>query len=365
MPSLFTPLTAGLLELPNRICMAPMTRGRAGSRHVPNELLVDYYAQRASAGLLITEATMVAADGSAFVEEPGLFDDECTDGWRRVTAEVHRRGGRIAVQLWHPGRAAHSALNAGVQPISSTARAIRNDSIRVPGLGKQPYEVPRCLATNEIPGIVKAFAEAARRADAAGFDAVQMHAAHGYLLDQFLRDSVNDRSDGYGGSLPNRARLLLESLDAIIGELGAGRVSVRISPLVDYNDIEDSNPGALTAYLAAEFQRRGIAFLELRHAQHSDPAEQALARLVRDHFKGALFLNGDFDRESAVEAIESGLADAISFGRPYIANPDLVERFAAAAPLASFDPKTLYSPGARGYTDYPPLAAPQALAGIG
>jgi N-ethylmaleimide reductase len=357
MSPLFRPLNAGTLELPNRIVMAPLTRARATRTHIPNDLLVEYYAQRASAGLLITEATMIAPDGCAFTAEGGLFDDTCVAGWRRVTDEVHRRGGRIAVQLWHPGRAAHSALNGGTQPISSTDRAIRNDTIRVPDLGPQPYETPRRLHAEELPGIVQAFAAAARRALAAGFDGVQIHGAHGYLLDQFLRDSVNDRHDHYGGSIPNRARLLLESVDAAIGEVGAGRVSVRISPLVGYNDISDSDPDALVAYLADEFQGRGIGFLELRHAQHDAPAERALARLTRKHFHGPLILNGGFDRASASQAIDTGVADAIAFGRAYIANPDLVERFAAGAPLNTLDPSTLYTPGAHGYTDYPTLSA--------
>ena len=357
---LFTPLRAGELALPNRILMAPLTRARAGGEHLPNALMVRYYAQRAGAGLLITEATMVADDASAFVQEAGIFDDRCAAAWRVVTDAVHRRGGRIVMQLWHPGRAAHSGINAGSQPISSTDRAIRNDTIHLPGLGAQPYEVPRRLATEELPGIIKAFGDAAQRARAAGFDGVQIHGAHGYLIDQFLRDSVNDRSDAYGGSIAKRARLLLEVLDASIEAFGAGRVGVRLSPLVDYNDVADSDPAALLSWLAPEFERRGLAFVELRHGMHSDPDEQALARLVREHYRGALVLNGGFDQASGAAAIDSGLADAIAYGKAFIANPDLVARFAAGAPLNPLDPTTLYGGGAHGYTDYPSLAGDDA-----
>jgi N-ethylmaleimide reductase len=355
MTSLFSPLKAGMIDLPNRIVMAPLTRARGGAKHVPSPVMTEYYAQRASAGLIITEATMIAADGCAFVEEGGLFNEACVAGWRAVTDEVHRRGGRIMVQLWHPGRAAHSALNGGRQPISSTDRAIQNDTIRIPGLGAQPYEIPRRLATEEIPGIVTLFGEAARRAKEAGFDGVQLHAAHGYLLDQFLRDSVNDRTDGYGGSMVNRAKLLLEVVDVVSREIGAGRVSVRISPLVDYNDIADSNPAGLVAYLATEFERRGLSFLELRHHAHELPAEAELVGIVRQHFHGVLMLNGGFDQARGEEAIRSGRADAIVYGKAFIGNPDLVKRFAVGAPLNAMDAMTLYGPDGRGYTDYPVL----------
>jgi N-ethylmaleimide reductase len=354
-PTLFTPLRAGDLTLPNRIVMAALTRSRAGRAHIPNEMMAEYYAQRASAGLIITEATMIARDGCAFTAEGGLFDEACQAGWRRVTEAVHQRDGRILVQLWHPGRAAHSALNAGVQPISSSDRAIRDASIRTPE-GVKPYETPRRLASEEIPGIVELFRTAAQRAQAAGFDGVQIHGAHGYLLDQFLRDSVNDRTDDYGGSVAGRARLLLEAVDAAIEVLGPGRVCVRISPLVPFNDIADSLPVQLVQHVATELDRRRIAFLELRHANHSDPAEQELARTARQHFKGALFCNGGYTQASAQAALAAHSIDAIVFGKLYVANPDLVERFAASAPLNDMNPATLYTPGAAGYTDYPNLA---------
>ncbi len=358
MPSLFDPLRAGDLNLSNRIVMAALTRARAGRSHVPNELMAKYYAQRASAGLIITEATMIAADGCAFTGEGGLFDETCVTGWRGVTDAVHARGGRIIVQLWHPGRAAHSLLNEGVQPVSSTDRAIRNDTIHTPQ-GSKPYETPRRLSLSEIPRIVGQFGAAAERAKRAGFDGAQLHGAHGYLLDQFLRDGVNDRSDAYGGSIAHRARLLLEAVDAVSAVFGSGRVSVRISPLVAYNDVTDSNPPELVRYVAGELGRRDLSFLELRHADHRAPAERELAQIARQHFRGPLFVNGAFDLDSAQAALAAGSVDAVVFGRPFIGNPDLVERFAARAPLNDLDPKTLYSPGPVGYTDYP-LSAPNA-----
>ena len=356
MMTLFRPLRAGDLQLDNRIVMAPLTRSRAGRTHIPNDLMAEYYSQRASAGLLITEATMIARDQCAFTGEGGLFDAACVAGWRKVTGAVHARGGRIIVQLWHGGRAAHSALNGGLQPVSSTDRAIRGDTIRTPE-GPQPYEMPRRLKIEELAGIIEQFRAAARRAKEAGFDGAQIHGAHGYLLDQFLRDSVNDRTDEYGGSLPNRARLLLEVVDAVSEVLGTGRVSVRISPLVGFNDSEDSNPEELVSYVATELNRRKISFLEVRHLDHRAPAEQALARIARQHFKGALFVNGAYDFVTARLAMESGAADAVVFGKPFVSNPDLVERFSSGAALNAMDASTLSAPGPEGYTDYPSLTS--------
>ena len=359
MSPLFTPITAGAIALPNRIAMAPLTRARAGRTHVPNALMAEYYAQRASAGLLIAEATMVSSEASAFTGEPGIFDEACVAGWKLVTDAVHAKGGRIQLQLWHPGRAAHSLLDGGRQPVSSTDRAIQGDTIHTPE-GPKPYEVPRRLDVTELPGIVDLFVEGAKRAIRAGFDGVQIHGAHGYLIDQFLRDSVNDRSDGYGGSIENRARLLLEIVDAVSAEIGADRVSVRISPLVAYNDIRDRQPVALVEYVARELDARGIGFLEIRHNDHSLPDEQAVGAAARRNFRGPLFLNGGFDAVSAAEAIASGRGDVIVFGRPFISNPDLVERLGANAPLAEVDFSTLYTPGPKGYTDYPTLAVETA-----
>lgn len=355
MSTLFDPLSLGPLRLPNRIVMAPLTRTRAGRAHLANALMAEYYAQRASAGLLIAEATMVSPDASAFIAEPGLYDASTEAAWSAVVAAVHARGGRIVLQLYHPGRAAHSAIN-GLQPVSASARAIREGSIHTPA-GKQPYEVPRPLAESELTSIRTAFRAAAEGARRAGFDGVQIHAAHGYLIDQFLRDGVNDRQDGYGGSIAARARLLLEIVDDVSAAWSADRVSVRISPRVGFNDMADSQPESLVQYLAGALSERRIAFLELRHAQHDLPAEQTLARIARREFRGPLLLNGGFTQASAARALADGQADAIVFGQAFIANPDLVARFAQGAPLADFDPATLYTPGAAGYTDYPPLAA--------
>ncbi|MDB6091310.1 MAG: nemA 1 [Gammaproteobacteria bacterium] len=354
MMTLFRPLRAGDLQLDNRIVMAALTRARAGRTHIPNDLMAEYYSQRASAGLLITEATMIARDQCAFTGEGGVFDAACVAGWRKVTAAVHARGGRIIVQLWHGGRAAHSLLNGGLQPVSSTDRAIRGGTIRTPE-GPKPYEAPRRLRTDELPGIIEQFRAAARLAKEAGFDGAQIHGAHGYLLDQFLRDGVNDRTDEYGGALPNRARLLLETVDAVGQIFGTGRVAVRISPLVGLNDMDDSNPEELVKYIATELNPRRIAFLEIRHADHRAPAEQTLARIAREHFKGALFVNGAYDFESARLALEGGGADAVVFGRHFVSNPDLVERFSSGAELNAVDTGTLYTPGPAGYTDYPAL----------
>ncbi len=356
MPTLFDPLQVGDLLLPNRILMASLTRARAGRSHIPNALMAEYYAQRATAGLILTEATMVSADGCAFTGEGGLFDDACVAGWRLVTDAVHARGGRIMVQLWHPGRAAHSLLNGGVQPISATDRAIRGSRISTPE-GEQDYETPRRLARDEIAAIVEAFRTAAERADAAGFDGVQLHGAHGYLLDQFLRDGSNDRHDEYGGSLANRSRLLLETVDAAISVVGAGRVSVRISPLVPFNDMLDSNPAALVEHIASELDARHIAFLEMRHDNFVAPAEQQLGTIARAAFRGVLVSNGGYAQASASAAVASGAADAVAFGKAYLSNPDLVERFMRHADLNAVDFTRLYTPGPAGYTDYPILAA--------
>jgi len=349
---LLTPFTAGELQLPNRVLMAPLTRVRADRQHVATDLIAEHYRQRASAGLLIAEATMVAGDARAFGWEPGIYSPAHVEGWRKVTETVHAAGGRIVLQLWHPGRASHHDLNHGVQPVSSSNKAIRDDTIHTPN-GKQPYPVPRPLRTDELPGIIELFRRGAENAREAGFDGVELHGAHGYLLDQFLRDGVNDRTDVYGGSLANRARLLSETIDAAIDVFGAGRVGVRISPLVSFNDMHDSDAPALVAHVAEGLQRRGAAYLHLRHANHALPAEVELARIARRHYRGALILNGGFTRETGEEAVVSGLADAIAYGMPFIANPDLPRRFQLNAPLNAVDEATLYTEGPKGYVDYP------------
>lgn len=356
MPDLYSPLQVGRLTLPNRIVMAPLTRVRAGPTHIPNAMMVKYYAQRASGGLIMTECTMVDAHGCAFMGEGGIYSPAHVAGWRQVTDAVHARGGRIFMQIWHPGRAAHSLLNEGEQPVCSSAKAIRDSTTNTPQ-GPQPYEVPRALTLDEIPRTIEMFRRAAENAKQAGFDGVQIHGAHGYLVDSFLRDGVNERDDAYGHDIAGRARFLLEVTDAAIGVWGADAVAVRISPLVPFNDMVDSNPDALVTYVADQLWQRRIAFLELRHDDHALPREQALARIARQHFQGILMVNGNYDRESGAAVVANGGADAVVYGRLYIANPDLVERFKRNAPLNALNTARLYGGGADGYTDYPDLAA--------
>ncbi|MDP3091763.1 MAG: alkene reductase [Nitrospira sp.] len=356
MTTLFMPLQAGDIFLPNRIVMSPLTRARAGTTHIPNDMMVDYYSQRASSGLIMTECTMVDAHACAFIGEGGIYSPAHVAGWKRVTDAVHAKGGRIFMQIWHPGRAAHSLLNEGEQPVSSSAKAIRNEMTHTPQ-GDKPYEIPRALRTDEIPRYVEMFRLASQNAKQAGFDGVQIHGAHGYLIDNFLRDGVNIRTDTYGGSIPNRARLLLEVTDAAINVWGAGRVAVRISPLVPFNDMVDSRPEALATYVAQELSRRRISFLEIRHEDHALPDEQAILAVARRHFQGALMSNGSYTRESGELTVARGAADAIVYGRPYIANPDLVERFGKQSPLNAVNYDRLYGGGPDGYSDYPAMAA--------
>lgn len=351
---LLRPLQAGALQLPNRVIMSPLTRARAEPGHVPGELIAEYYAQRAGAGLIISECTMTAVDGSAFVAEPGIYSPEQVAGWRKVTDAVHAAGGRIALQIWHPGRATHPLNNHGATPISSTDRPIRGSQAST-ALGPQDYPAPRRLDDAELAGIVELFRAGAENALDAGFDAIEVHGAHGYLLDQFLRDGVNDRAGPYGGTVEHRARLLLEVLDAVAGVFGADRTGLRISPLVPFNDMSDSDPAALVRHVAQQIERRKLAFLDLRHDQYDRPQEQALARIAREHYHGVLMRNGGFDQAGGEAAIETGEADAIIYGKPFISNPDLVERFRRGATLAAVDFNTLYTPGPRGYTDYPAL----------
>ncbi len=354
MPNLFSPLQAGELSLPNRIIMAPLTRARAGSDHIPNELMATYYAQRASSGLIMTECTMVDGKASAFMEEGGIYSAAHVAGWHRVTDAVHARNGHIIMQIWHPGRAAHSYINDGQQPVCSSAKAIRNDTTHTPR-GPQPYEVPHALTLEEIPRYVAMFRTAAESAKRAGFDGVQIHGAHGYLIDTFLRDGVNERTDAYGGSVENRARFLLEVTDAAIDVWGAGRVAVRISPLVGFNDMSESQPEALVSHVARELSARRISFLEIRHEEHALPREKEILRITRREFSGVVMTNGSYTQATGTAVIEDGQADAVVFGRLYIANPDLVQRFAQDAPLNPLNVDRLYRGGGDGYTDYPTL----------
>lgn len=357
MPNLFDPIQLGAIAAPNRVLMAPLTRARGTRDHVPTPIMADYYAQRAGAGLIISEATGISRQGLGWPYAPGIWSDEQVEAWKPITDAVHAAGGRIVAQLWHMGRVVHSSLGGG-QPVSSSATT-------APGAahtydGKQPYEQARPLDLSEIPGLVAHYAQAGRNAMAAGFDGVQIHAANGYLIDQFLRNGANHRDDGYGGSPENRVRLLREVTQAVADAIGADRTSVRLSPNGDSQGVDDSDPAALFTVAAQALDAIGIAFLELREQKPdgtfgaTDVPRQS--PLIRQHFRGPLVLNSDYDLASAQADLDSGLADAISFGRPFLANPDLVDRLQAGATLNPIDMDTLYVPGPKGYTDYPTLA---------
>lgn len=354
MPNIFDPVRLGDLELPNRILMAPLTRSRAEPGHLPGALMVEYYRQRASAGLIIAEATMAMEGNSAFINEPGIYSDAHAAAWKNVTDAVHAAGGRIALQIWHGGRACHPLLNNGRQPVAPSAIAITGEQTHTPE-GKVDYVVPHALAESEIPGIIEGFAQAARHALAAGFDAVEIHCANGYLLDEFLRNSANHRTDSYGGPIAQRARLLLEVVDAVSGVWGAGRVGVRLSPINSYNAMRDSDPISLTRFVAAALSERKIAYLHMMRGDFAGLQEGDVMTPAREAFAGALIGNMGYTAAEANEALADGRLNAVAFGTPWIANPDLVQRLRTNAPLAMPDPAKFYSPGPEGYTDYPPL----------
>ena len=352
--NLFTPLHAGALTLPNRILMAPLTRSRAGEEHLPNAMMAEYYAQRASAGLIIAEATMVMAGNSAFWQEPGIYSAEQVAGWKLTTDAVHAAGGKIFVQLWHGGRACHPFLNNNMQPVAPSTIAITNDHVHTPQ-GKQTYTLPRELRDDELPGIVDGFRKAAVNAKAAGFDGVEVHGANGYLLDAFLRDGSNKRNGLYGGSLENRARLLLDVLSAVCAVFGSDRVGLRISPLNSFNSMQDSDPIGLATWLTTRLNDFNLAYLHVMRADFLGEQHGDIMTPVRKHYHGILIGNMGYSAEEAESAIAEGILDAVAFGVPFLANPDLPARFSAGAPLNIADPTTFYSEGAKGYTDYPSL----------
>ncbi len=357
---LLSPFSLGALSLPNRVVLAPLTRGRAGPERIPNELMATYYVQRASAALLITEATVVSAQGNGWLHTPGIYTDAQTAGWRRVTDAVHAAGGRIFLQLWHCGRASHSDFHDGELPVAPSPIAIPEGDIHTPA-GKKPYEVPRALGSEELPGLIADYAKAARRAKEAGFDGVEIHSANGYLLDQFLQSKTNRRTDAYGGSLEKRLRLLREVLEAVTGVWPADRVGVRLSPNGNYNGM--GSPDYRATFLAAArlLEGFGLAYLHVVDGLGFGFHELGEAMTLDDFrkvFSGPLLGCCGYTQETAEAAIARGSADLIAFGRPYISNPDLVERFAAGAPLnPPADAATWFSPGPAGYTDYPALAA--------
>ncbi|HPI62260.1 alkene reductase [Zoogloea sp.] len=352
MSALFQPLQVGALTLPNRILMAPLTRCRAEDDHVPGDLMATHYAQRASAGLLIAEATMAMEGNSAFWHEPGIHSAAQVAGWKHVTDAVHKAGGRIFLQVWHGGRACHPLLNDGAQPVAPSALPIRNDEVHTPE-GKKPYVTPRALADDELPGIVAGFRHAAENALAAGFDGIEVHGANGYLLDEFLRDGSNTRSGPYGGPIENRARLMLEVLDACVGVWGAGRVGLRLSPLNSYNDMLDSDPVGLITWMAQHLNNYPLAYLHVMRGDFFGQQKGDVLTPARAHYKGVLIGNMGYTPQEAASAIESGQLDAVAFGTAFLANPDLPARIKAGASLNKPHPATFYSPGPEGYTDYP------------
>jgi N-ethylmaleimide reductase len=352
---LLSPLTAGAFQLKNRVLMAPLTRCRADADHNPTPLMAEYYAQRASAGLIIAEATMVMEGNSSFWMEPGIYSDAQVQGWKAVTDAVHAKGGQIVLQLWHGGRACHPLLNGGTQPVAPSALPITGDEVHTPE-GKKPYVTPRELRDDEIPGIVAGFKKAAENAKAAGFDGVEVHGANGYLLDEFLRDGANKRSGPYGGPIENRARLMLEVLDAAISVWGADRVGLRLSPLNSYNSMIDSDPVGVSTYIAQQCSTRGIAYLHMMRADFFQAQQGDVMTPARQHFKGVLIGNMGYTADEAEQAISEGKLDAVAFGVPFLANPDLPARIAAKAPLNAPNAARFYSPGPEGYTDYPAMS---------
>ena len=355
MTTLFSPLTFGALTAPNRIFMAPLTRCRADAEHTPTPLMAEHYAQRASAGLIIAEATMAMAGNSAFWMEPGIYNDAQVAGWKQTTDAVHAAGGRIFLQVWHGGRACHPLLNGGAQPVAPSPLLITGDEVHTPE-GKKPYVMPRELRDDELPGIVAGFKIAAENAKAAGFDGVEVHGANGYLLDEFLRDGANKRAGAYGGSLENRARLMFEVIEASCGVWGSDRVGLRISPLNSYNSMIDSDPVGLATWLATRLNDFDLAYLHLMRGDFFQQQSGDVMTPVRAHYKGTLIGNMGYSAEEATQAIADGQLDAVAFGTGFLANPDLPARIKAGKPLNPADPATFYSPGAAGYTDYPTLS---------
>jgi len=352
MASLFDPLQLGDLVLPNRILMAPLTRLRASAGHTPNALMAEYYAQRASAGLIISEGVPVSPQAVGYEGVPGVWSVEQVEGWKLITRAVHARGGRIFMQIWHVGRISDPHFLDGQPPVAPSAIAAEGTvSLLRP---QRPYVVPRALETEEVAGVVEDFRRAAANAEAAGFDGVELHGANGYLLDQFLQDGSNKRTDRYGGSIENRARLLLEATDAAVSVFGPGRVAVHLAPRADVHSMGDSDRRAVFLHAARELGRRNIAFLCGRESIGPD----SLGPELKAAFGGVYVANEGFTLETAEAALRDGWADAVAFGKAFVANPDLPERLRTGAPLTPPHPETFYAHGPEGYVDYPALAEP-------
>lgn len=354
MSHLLSPLKTARFEIQNRVLMAPLTRCRSDVEHMPNSLMAQYYAQRASAGLIITECTMIEPNLSAFATEPGIYSNEQIQAWKETTSAVHAKGGKIFMQIWHAGRAAHPAYNHGSIPVAPSAIAI--DGSVYTAEGKTPYVEPKALLETEIKSIVESFAQAAKNAIEAGFDGVEVHGANGYLIDEFLRTSANNRSDNYGGSQENRARFLFEVLTAVTQAIGSERVGLRSSPLNSYNSMKDVDPLELTRYLAEKLNDFNLAYWHLMRADFGQQQHGDVVSIARANYKGVLIANMGYSPEEAESAIANGLVDAVAFGTSFLANPDLPARIASQATLNAPDAKTFYAGGAHGYTDYPSLS---------
>jgi N-ethylmaleimide reductase len=350
-PHLFKPLKVGSLVLPNRILMAPLTRCRAGLEHIPNDMMATYYSQRATAGLLIAEATMIQEKNSAFIAEPGIYNHDQIAGWRKVTSAVHKDGGRIFLQIWHGGRACHPDMNNGAETVAPSAIAI-NSKVHTQ-MGERTHVVPRALTDAEIPTYVGYFKRAAVYAREAGFDGVEVHGANGYLIDQFLRDGSNKRVGAYGGSLKNRARFLLDVLSEVTQVWGSERVGLRLSPLNSYNGMLDSDPVGLTTYVARELNQFNLAYLHMMRADFFGVQHAPVTEAARQNFKNVLIGNMAYSPEEANTAIQSNKVDAIAFGHHFISNPNLVQKLREGRPLSEPDQSTYYTPGPKGYVDYP------------
>ena len=369
MPDLFDPISYGAIETPNRIVMAPLTRGRADRDHVPTRVMGEYYAQRASAGLIITEATGISREGLGFPYAPGLWTPDQLAGWRVVVDAVHAAGGRIVAQLWHMGRLVHPSFLSGAQGVSASATTAPGHTFTYHG--KRPHEPARPLGLEEIPRVLSDYRQAARNALDVGFDGVEIHAANGYLIDQFLRDGSNFRTDAYGGSIENRIRLLEEVTAAVVEAVGHERTGVRLSPNGEATGVNDSDPHSLFPFVAAMLDTYRIAYIHVREAptkglydnsgrgSRGMPDVPAVAPKIRAAFRGPLILNSDYDLPRAQATLATGEADAISFGRAFIANPDLPRRLREGLPLSPFDPTTLYTNSREGYSDYPPAGDTQ------
>jgi N-ethylmaleimide reductase len=348
--NLFKPLQIGALTLPNRILMAPLTRCRADVGYLASDLMAQHYAKRASAGLIIAEATMVMEGNSAFWKEPAIYSASQVDAWKKVTDAVHEQGGRIFLQLWHGGRACHPLLNGGKEPVAPSAIAITSSEVLTPE-GLKPYVTPRELSDDDIPGIIAGFKHAAMNAMAAGFDGVEVHGANGYLLDEFLRDGANKRTGAYGGSIENRARLMLDVLGAVCEVCGSDRVGLRISPLNSFNSMVDSDPIALSTWLANKLNDFNLAYLHVMRSDFFQVQQGDILTPIREHYQGVLISNMGYSPEEAQEAISKGLVDAVSFGVPFIANADFPEKIKSGTALNRANPDFFYTGGAQGYVD--------------